>query len=58
MNKKAVQWLYQELPDLVGKGIITQATADSVRGHYGEVKAADKKWFVIILCSVLGALLI
>ena len=58
MNKKVVQWLYQELPDLVSKGIITQAAADNLRGHYGEVKTADKKWFVIILCSVLGALLI
>ena len=57
MNKKSLQWLYQELPDLVSKGILTQAAADSVRGHYGEGKTADKKWFVIILCSVLGALL-
>ena len=58
MNEKALQWLYQELPDLVSKGIITQASADNIRDHYGEVKTADKKWFVIILCSVLGALLI
>lgn len=58
MNKKAVQWLYRELPDLVSRGVITEATANNLRGHYGEVKTADKKWFVIILCSVLGALLI
>jgi len=58
MNTKAVQWLYQELPDLVTKGVITEAAANNLRGHYGEVKTADKKWFVIISCSVLGALLI
>ncbi len=58
MNKKAVQWLYQELPDLVSKDIITQSAANNLKGHYGDVKSVDKKWFVIILCSVLGALLI
>lgn len=58
MNKKAVQWFYRELPDLVNRGVITEANANNLRGHYGEVKTADKKWFVIILCSVLGALLI
>ena len=58
MNKKAAQWLYQELPDLVSKGVVPQAVADKLRKHYGEIKSADKKWFVIILCSVLGALLI
>ncbi len=58
MNKKAVQWLHKELPDLVSKGVISQSSADNLRQHYRDVKSADKKWFVIILCSVLGALLI
>ncbi len=58
MNKKAVQWLNKELPDLVSKKVISQSVADSLREHYSDVKSMDKKWFVIILCSVLGALLI
>ncbi|MBI3997134.1 MAG: DUF2157 domain-containing protein [Candidatus Omnitrophica bacterium] len=58
MNKKAVQWLYQELPDLVNKGVLQQTAADKLREHYGELRSADKKWFIIILCSVLGASLI
>lgn len=58
MNKKAVQWLYQEFPDLVSKGVLSQTTADKLREHYGEIKSAEKKWFVIVLCSVLGASLI
>ncbi len=58
MNNKAVQWLYRELPDLVKKGILPQEAADKLRSHYGEIKSADKKWFVLILCGVLGALLI
>ncbi|MDD5681465.1 MAG: DUF2157 domain-containing protein [Candidatus Omnitrophica bacterium] len=58
MNKKAVQWLYQELPDLIRKGILPQEAANKLREHYGEIKTVDKKWFIIILCSVVGALLI
>ena len=58
MNKKAVQWFHKELPDLVNKKVISQSVADSLREHYSDVKSTDKKWFVIILCSVLGALLI
>ncbi len=58
MNKKAVQWLYQELPDLVSKGVLPQEAADKLRGHYGEIKNANKKWFFIVLFGVLGALLI
>ncbi len=58
MNKKALQWLYQELPDLVSKGVLPQEAADRLRNHYGEIKNVNKKWFLIILCAVLGALLI
>ncbi len=58
MNKKAVQWLYEELPQLIERGVLSQEVADKLHGHYGDVKAVDRKWTVIILCSVLGALLI
>ncbi len=58
MNMKAVQWLYKELPELVSKGVLSQSAADQLHEHYGDIKGVDKKWFVIILCGVLGALLI
>lgn len=58
MNKKAVQWLYQELPDLVNKGVLSPSVADGLYTYYEGVKSTDKKWFVIILCGVLGALLV
>ncbi len=58
MNIKAVQWLYQELPGLVSKGVLAQSAADKLHEHYGEIRGADRKWFIIILCSVLGAILI
>lgn len=53
-----VQWLYQELPELIDKGVLPQSAADKLREHYGSIKSANQKWFVIILCGVLGALLI
>ncbi len=58
MNRKMVQWLYQQLPELVSKGVLSQASADGLRAHYGDAKGMDKKWLVIMLCSVMGALLI
>lgn len=58
MNKKAIQWLYQELPVLVSKGVLPEQSAEALRAYYGDVRSSDKKAAVIILCSVLGALLI
>lgn len=58
MKKKMVQWLYQELPDLVRAGVLTQSASDRLHEHYGDIKSTDKKWFIIIVCGVLGALLI
>lgn len=58
MNKKTLRWLYQELPDLVSRGVLPQEAADKLRSHYGEIKSVNKKWFLIILFGVLGALLI
>lgn len=58
MNKKAVLWLYQELPELVNKGVLSSSAAESLKKHYGDVKSMDRKWFVILLCSILGSLLI
>jgi len=58
MDNKALQWLYQELPGLINKGVLSQTTADKLHEYYGELKSTDKKSFTIIFCSVLGASLI
>ncbi len=58
MNKKALQWLYQELPDLVNKGVLSSETANKIKEHYGQVKVQDKRWMFLIVCGVIGALLI
>lgn len=58
MNKKSVQWLYQELPDLVKNGILTQDAANGLKRHYGEIKTVDKKWFMLIVCGLVGTILV
>lgn len=58
MNKMAIRWLYEELPELVLKGILTQEVADKLRQHYGEVKSVSKKTIMLIMLGTIGALLI
>jgi uncharacterized membrane protein len=55
-----VRWLYRELPELVGQGVIRPEVAERICHHYGEPELADstaKRW-AIVLFSILGAVLI
>lgn len=58
MGKKAIKWLYQELPKLITQGILTNETADKLRQHYGKVKESNKKIALFITCGAFGTLLI
>ncbi len=58
MNKKAIQWLYGELPGLVSQGVLTPDAEACLRAHYGPVEAARPARLAIIVFGVLGALLI
>lgn len=58
MSKRAIRWLYQELPELVTKNILTRDAADKLRQYYGEVKSVSKTWVTLAICGVAGALLI
>lgn len=58
MNKAGIKWLYQELPDLIAKEILTQETADKIRRHYGDVKIVSKTAVMLIILGAIGALLI
>lgn len=57
MSKKHVQWLYEELPDLVGKGVLPAESAEKLRQHYGEPATGSRNW-AIVLFSILGGALI
>ena len=58
MGKKAIKWLYQELPKLISQGVLTSQTSDRLRKHYGEIKGSNKKIALFIICGAFGTLLI
>jgi hypothetical protein len=58
MNKKALQWLYSELPRLVAQGILTPDADARLRAHYGPVEPARPARLAVLIFGVLGALLI
>jgi len=58
MNKKAIQWLYGELPGLVSRGVLPSDAAERLYAHYGPVEPARPARLAVIVFGVLGALLI
>ncbi|MBE3069529.1 MAG: DUF2157 domain-containing protein [Planctomycetes bacterium] len=58
MNRKGVRWLYEELPGLVGKGVISTDAAEALRRHYGDLGEGRWRQVILTICGVLGALLV
>lgn len=58
MSKKAIQWLYEELPRLVAQGILTPDAEVRLHAHYGPIEMARPARLAVIIFGVLGALLI
>ena len=58
MNKKAIQWLYSELPGLVAQGVLTPDAEARLRNRYGPVEPTKPARLAVIIFGVLGALLI
>jgi uncharacterized membrane protein len=58
MNKAGIRWLYQELPDLIARGVLAQESADKLRQHYGQVKSTSKTTAMLIILGTLGSFLI
>lgn len=58
MNRKGIQRLYAELPQLVAQGVLTPDAAARLRAHYGPVAPARPVQRAVMIFSVLGALLI
>jgi len=55
VSRKAIQWLYKEIPILVDKGILSSETADKLRQYYSDRKGPR---VALIIFSLLGSLLI
>lgn len=58
MNNKAIKWLYQELPELVAKGVLTQDAAGKIQAYYGEIRSTSKRSTMLIISGTTGTLLI
>lgn len=57
MKKSAVKWLYEQLPDLVDKGVISSEAADRIRDYYGPETQEEKKNYMTIF-GVVGIILV
>jgi uncharacterized membrane protein len=58
MSDKHIEWLYRELPGLLAKGCIDDATAGRLRAHYGELAPKRPGRMLLLVFGILGALLI
>ncbi|HVM62470.1 MAG TPA: DUF2157 domain-containing protein [Verrucomicrobiae bacterium] len=59
MSHKQVRWLLEELPELVGKGVLPAETAERLRQYYGEsAGGARGRNRALVAFSILGAALV
>jgi uncharacterized membrane protein len=56
-RRKAIEWLLQELPELVTGGIIEREAADRLARHYGRQRGSQRN-VVVVAIAVLGSLLV
>ncbi|MBP7829450.1 MAG: DUF2157 domain-containing protein [Kiritimatiellae bacterium] len=57
-RKGTIQWLLNELPGLVGQGVLTPEQAESLRRHYRSAQPAAGRGWLLTLFAILGAVLI
>lgn len=58
MNRKAVEWLYEQVPELVEKGIIPEASAALIRNHYGPTDKKTGGKTILTMFGIIGAILV
>lgn len=54
-RKKAIAWLYGEMPGLEAAGILSGETSALLRTHYGPVNVRSNRSLALLLFSILGA---
>lgn len=57
MKKNAVKWLYEQLPDLVERGVISSDAADRIRDYYGPAAQEEQKSYMTIF-GIVGIILV
>jgi uncharacterized membrane protein len=58
MDKKEASWLYQQLPELVAKGIISAECAKRLKDHYGPIDDKTGTRTYLVVFGLIGALLV
>ncbi len=58
MGRMSIRWLFGELPELVARGVVDEATADRLRSHYAGAAEGNGRRVILAVCAVFGALLI
>lgn len=58
MSRKAIRWLYGELPGLVDRGVLSPESAEALRRHYGPVPESNTSRIFISICAAFGSILI
>lgn len=58
MNKKYVRWLFDELPVLVDKGILSEENAGKILEYYGGEKTVTKQQVALTIFGIIGGVLI
>jgi len=57
-RKKAIAWLYGEIPVLITSGVLSGDTATRIEAYYGPVTVRSRRHLALMLFSILGAFLI
>lgn len=57
-DKKSIQWLYSEIPELVEENIISEDSANKLKARYGEITTTDPVKIALIIFGIIGSVLI
>lgn len=57
-TKRHLFWLYEQLPELVHKGLISPEQKDAIQSHYGPAHSGPAYNWAFIVISIIGALLV
>lgn len=58
MDKKAVAWLYKQLPELVEQGVIPAESAGRIREHYGPLPQGLGRRTLFVAFGLIGSVLV
>ncbi|BBB90049.1 MAG TPA: DUF2157 domain-containing protein [Methylomusa anaerophila] len=58
MSKKAVKWLYQQLPELVEKNVISAENAERIREYYEPITQRPQPKIFLAVFGIIGVVLV